>query len=644
MKRTSFTAHWCAKAAIFAAFVAASLLSGCNGSAGGDNSETPTTPAASKFITSWDKTSIKSGGTEEAELTITALNANNAAVAGSVITLATSNGVLTSGAVTTDSTGKATVKFNAGSDATNRTETISMTSGSIEGTTSIRVTGSALTLQAATTTVATGATIPLSIELKNGNDEAVSNQIVAVSVSGAGSATVPSSVTTDSNGRATINLKGNGSGAVRVTATGLGNSKFLDITVTGSANNFQITAPSTSPTALLTDTNLTVTVAASASSRVVFATSMGAWDGGTSSTVEKNVAGGTASATFRASNSGTANITVFDKNDPSISTSVLVVLTSSASNATKVSIQATPSVVSPSTSGQQNSVKLIATVRDSNNQPVGNAAVVFEIENPTGGGENVSPSVQLTSTGVGSNSPLGQAQTTFYAGSLPSGQNSGSVKVKATVLLPNGTTVSTPVGQEAVITIGGVAGSVSLGQSSKIGSTADNTAYELAMSAIVADSNGNPVPNAVVNLSAWPIAFSTGVGCIPNNTFASEDLNENLTLDAGEDGYLQRLHTLTFVPISNSGLVNIANNKLDPANSAAGTVPATITTDSNGRASFTYTYLKSNSIWTVVRLRASTLVQGTETMVETKFRLAASQEDGGDECHISDSPYNSIIQ
>ena len=60
---------------------------------------------------------------------------------------------------------------------------------------------------------------------------------------------------------------------------------------------------------------------------------------------------------------------------------------------------------------------------------------------------------------------------------------------------------------------------------------------------------------------------------------------------------------------------------ITPVNSAAGTVPATVTTDANGVAGFTLTYAKTSAIWTVVRIRASTIVQGTETVGEVSFRL-----------------------
>ncbi|MGL5986105.1 MAG: hypothetical protein ACRCZ5_04420, partial [Burkholderiales bacterium] len=80
---------------------------------------------------------------------------------------------------------------------------------------------------------------------------------------------------------------------------------------------------------------------------------------------------------------------------------------------------------------------------------------------------------------------------------------------------------------------------------------------------------------------------------------------------------------------------------LTPQNSNAGSIPKTVTTDVNGVATFDFEYLKSNSIWTVVRMSASTVVQGTETKSQVIFRLGVSEEDVKlpGTCRISDSPY-----
>ena len=182
------------------------------------------------------------------------------------------------------------------------------------------------------------------------------------------------------------------------------------------------------------------------------------------------------------------------------------------------------------------------------------------------------------------------------------------------------------------ITIGGTAGSVVIGRGSEI-TVLNATTYALPMSVLVADSNGNAVSGAEVSLSAWPAQYSAGTWYdedpdpdtdkfVPyiSGTFDNEDLNETTFLDPGED-------------TNGDGL-------LTPPNSAAGTLPATktVTTGENGVADFDLIYLKDHANWIIDRIRASTLVLGTETTSSITFRLPYVLEEGeaGD---LNDSPY-----
>lgn len=71
-----------------------------------------------------------------------------------------------------------------------------------------------------------------------------------------------------------------------------------------------------------------------------------------------------------------------------------------------------------------------------------------------------------------------------------------------------------------------------------------------------------------------------------------------------------------------------ANQKLDPPNAAAGTLPATVMTDANGIANFNLTYLKSSAPWIEAALKASTRVLGSETASTTTFLLHYIQSEG----------------
>jgi hypothetical protein len=271
--------------------------------------------------------------------------------------------------------------------------------------------------------------------------------------------------------------------------------------------------------------------------------------------------------------------------------------------------------------------------------------------NPTGGGETVSPAVVLTAATATTSAGLGQATATFTAGSLSSGAN--GVQVRASVVGTSVATNSSNSGNDATIVIGGTAGSITIGAATVVQDGGNSTLYVLPMSVLVADSGGNPVANATVSLNAWPIAFNTSsiggptTACSIDVTqdFLNEDdffsvtvspsdsRAENLSLDAGEDGKRLRYPSLTVV----SG--GTSDSQLTPGNSASGTLPATVTTGSNGTATFSLTYTKANALHIIDRITARTLVQGTETRGQVIFRLPASVTDVGPPCLLPGSPY-----
>jgi hypothetical protein len=315
-----------------------------------------------------------------------------------------------------------------------------------------------------------------------------------------------------------------------------------------------------------------------------------------------------------------------------------------ATTPAKITLQASPSVVAKSVGTTTGVSTLLATVTDALGFPVGGAPVAFSIVNPTGGGESVTPVVVSSASIAGNGLGLGQASANFTSGSLSSPTT--GVKVRASV---PGTAIATntaPSGNDAGIIIGGTAGSVAFGQATVLQEANNATNYVLAMSVLVADANGNPAPaGTVVNLSAWPIAWSTGNWCTidadvanTKGTFYNEDINENLILDPGEDG-LRRFYATNI--LTGPGTLD---NQLTPPNSAAGLVPATVTTDATGVANFNLTYGKASALWIVARIRARTFVQGTETVNEIQFRLPALKTDYDPTvtpivCKLPDSSY-----
>ncbi|MDY6839207.1 MAG: invasin domain 3-containing protein [Thermodesulfobacteriota bacterium] len=435
---------------------------------------------------------------------------------------------------------------------------------------------------------------------------------------------------------------------------------------------------------------------------VKFATTFGTWDGGASPVVTKNVVGGSVWAVFSSSQAGVATIHVTADDDPTSFDSLEAVISAPSADAAHITLQSNTYVVPLSLGNASNTATLTASVRTSSatgRQPVGGAAVAFSIQNQTGGGETVFPvivytdasgiatttftsgslssgseGVTITATvlGQGSTGPLttisfndtdpdtitrsdgGSFMTDGYQAGEQirvqgSGQNDGwyiidSVAADTITLEAGDTLTDEPEGSAVTITavtastnivVGGTAGSLVIGRGSEI-TVLSPTTYSLPMSVLVADSNGNPVPGTTVSLNAWPIQYSTGewVEVIIltdqyceakiTGTYPNEDVNENLFLDPGEDTGNDPGH---------------GDGELTPPNSAAGTVPMTVTTDANGVANFDLVYMKSSAMWIVDRIQASTLVLGTETTSSMTFRLPAEKTEAW-LCELPDSPYN----
>lgn len=638
---------------------AIAALQGC-----GDSTLTTTTATATTTQTvaglqlSAAPTTIKSDGSAPTTITITAVDSGNAVVPGTLVNISADTGALGAGTVTTGTNGAATVSFNSGTaNKINRTATVTATAGSITAQIPVQIVGSTVTVTPSAATLPDNGTNPvtLTITAKDAGGIVIPNTAVTITKSGTGNVTLnPMSGTTDGNGQLGVTATGaaGGSGTVTVSVAAVGATATSTLTVSPSAatfgidqqtlNGVVITNNSITALSLGVPNSLIVRVNAPApTTSVVFASSIGLWNG-TASVVTVPVAAGKASATLTTTGAGVANVQVYDAAAPSTSDSLTVTMTAAASAANSITIQASPALVPKSTGASIGYSTLTASVKDVNGYPVGGAPVSFEILNPTGGGETVSPTVVFSATTTTGGLALGDAPTTFASGSLSSGAT--GVQIRASVV---GTAIKTEAmgvnvtssGNDASVVIGGTAGSVAFGQATVLKENTNGTAYILPMSVLVADANGNPAPlGTAVNLSVWPIAWSTGSGCMVDadtattGTFLSEDSNENVSLDSGEDG--ARINSL------GTQIGGTVDSLITPPNSAGGTLPGTVYTDASGVATFDLTYTKTSAIWIVDRIRARTTVQGSEAVGEVSFQLAALKKDADPVCYLPPSPFN----
>jgi hypothetical protein len=562
------------------------------GGTGGTGSTGSSTPASVSLALS--QVSVKSDNSDSATITAAVFDASNSPVQGETITFSTTGGAISAATAITNSAGEAQITFSAGPDTTNQTVTITAT---VPGLTPrqipVQITGSTVTLTTDSTGLEIGGTdtATLTIMVQDAAPDPIFATSVTISVDPSSTGTATLSATTgntDPGGILTIDVTGTAAGSVivRVTAAGVTATQTYTVGVIGTV--FGIASPTTDPYSLDTNTDLTITVNAPGITNVVFGTTIGAWDGGTDTVVTKAVAGGTATAILRSTVAGVASVQVFDQANSSTSDSIIIAISAPTSEASQIALQASATNVSPSSGTTTNTISLSATVKNASDQVVGSAPVGFSIQDPTGGGETISPVIVYTND-------FGVANSTFAAGSLSS--DADGVTIKATVI------GSAPeISSTITIVIGGTAGSVMIGQSTTMSSINSNTAYQLPMSVLVADTNGNPMSGTVVSLKIWPTQYATGIAiCTHTSEVANEDVNENVILDVGED-------------LNGDG-------QLTPSNSAAGTVPDEVVTDDNGVANFNLVYLKESACWIEVEITASTFVLGDQTQTTYKFWL-----------------------
>jgi len=577
---------------------------------------------------SLSKTSIKTDNADSTTITAVVLDAGNAAVQNATVNFTATGGQLSAASAVTDVTGKATTVLTSGLLKSNQTATVTGTVSGVTPTLSsqvpVQMSGTTIGLSSGTSTNVTPTTVDrVTATILDAANVPVFNIPVTFTQSGAGSITIsPLAASTDANGQIQADVYGATTGSVTLTATGAGATATQAYTATGTGIAFAITAPAVDTYALSANANITVNVSVPASiSSITFVTSLGKWNG--VSAVQTVVpANNAASAIFSSANAGIATVQVYDTNNPISIVRTSIAVSQPSSQASQISLQSNVNVVAVSTGNIQNSADLTATVRSASGQAVGGAAVAFSMPSPPGGA-TLSSVVVITDS-------LGQAKTTFTSGAVSTGGQ--GVDIYASVL---GKAITAAKNN---IVVGGTAGSIAIGRSNLI-VVQSSTVYEVPMSILVADGNGNAVANASVTLKAFPSKFRIGKwvdqdpsltvqnfhACV-SGEFSNEDVNKNGILDilpSSED--LPHTTTTTVCDPYNTltGTTYASNGLLDPPNSAAGTVPATVTTDASGIANFNLTYLKSSADWIIDEITAKTLVLGTETTSRITFRLPA---------------------
>lgn len=636
--------------------VAIAALAGCGGAGGAAGTTTGGT-TADAIALGTSVTSIKTDNSNSATLTATP-TASNAALPGVVVTFTTTSGNLSALTATTDSTGKATVTLSSGaSDFSNRTATVTATANGKTASIPVLINGSTLELAVSATSLQVGAgTITVAATAKDAGGTGKNAQTVRFSIGATSTGAATLSATTLATGvtgsTSNVTLTPTSAGVVVVTAEWLDSSGAVSVTATQNVTvlpaagiAFAITTPATDPVALATAAAqaLAVTVPATINGTAVasvrISSTAGTWTGavpvtGPASSITQTPVANAVAATFTApGNSGTVTVQVdaLDASSTVLSTLIRTFAVSApAAAANSLNLQTSVATIAPSSGSNSSTATLTATVRDGSNNSVGNAAVMFELLGTTGSGENVSPAVAYTDS-------TGKATATFTAGSAPT---TGPIYARARVVgqVCTGSPQSTPPVAETnalcgstPLTVASTAVSISLGFGTTISDTANATQYVLPGSVLVVNSNGSAVSGATVTLTVFPYQYRNGsitvgaAGCVaPATAFVdSEDVNRNGILDTGEDTPLAQ----TAGQIA-AGAIS-ANGVLSPPQAAGGAIPVTVTTDSNGAATFNLQYPKSSAFFIRDEVTARVTVSGTERSAQTTFTLPMSVADSG---------------
>jgi hypothetical protein len=640
------------KGLIFAGlFGLTGMLAGCGGGGAGGTTTTTITTAQSAAILllATSSASVQSDNSDSATITVTVLDASRSPISGTAITFDGGDGQLGVSSGPSSATGVVTISFSSGgTNRANRTVNIkASTASGITAQIPIQIIGSTLALTPSTNTATVGgAAVTLNTTVRDASSNGIGAQDLRYSIpAGNGTLTggigtaISQTVTSQANGAVpTITFVPAIAGNVVVTV------EWLDAagSVLQSANaTIAVSAPgiplavttlleNPAPITLSSTQPITVSVPVLISgvpvAKVRFSSTLGTWSN--NAKVSELFATNPANEIFSAgASSGTSNIQIdaLDASGNILATLNRVFqLSASPASAGDITLQAAVSNIAPSSAGDNPSTTLTATVRTSaGGNVVGGAPVLFEIMNPTGSGEQITPVISNTDSN-------GRAIATFFSGSQPT---VGGLKIKASVLgtVANCDNSVNPaiagICDVKTINVNTLAVGVSLGTATRVASVNNDTNYDLPMSVLVVDSSGAAVSGAVVSLSAFPVNYLKGTRnattCVPiyaGPEIDNEDINENDNLDPGEDLNLDGIIT--------------------PPHATAGSVPATKITDVNGVAEFSLIYQKEYASWVRARIRAKVVIGAgtTESTNELRFILPFSTADASPTCSLPNSP------
>lgn len=536
---------------------------------------------------------------EAVTITASVLDSSNRRVPGIQVNLSSTSGQIAVPSSFTDSNGTVQARLTTGGDPSPRVIRVTATAGNKTSFIDVPVSGSTLALDAPSS-IGSGDVQNIVAQLTDSSGGPIVNRPITLA-SALGNPIAPATASTDSNGVVVFSYTATRGGNDTLTASGLG----LTSTAPVSVSTFRViiespTAGTEIPLNTLTTVRVRVTMngANSGSQTVRLSTTRGTLG---STTLTTNGTG-LATTTISSSGAGGAGGALITATGPeSVSTSQSVEFVSTVADTLTLQPERSSIPVNASTT-------IVATARDNNGNLVKNQNVTFNLTDTTGG--------QLSATQARTDAQ-GRAFVTYQASSTSSGAN--GVTIRATLA---------SLSAQTTLTVGGQAARIVIGTGNNAGENPERTLNLVPYTAIVTDAAGNPVNGGTISLTAISTGYQKGrynrvdtdgdgvldsnvisYSATPQNSGAFGCLNEDINLD----GTLQ------------SGEDFNTNGALDPGNPAS--VPATVTLDPNGQATFNVTYPKSFANWTEIRLAARITVSGTESSASAQFVLPALSGD-----------------
>lgn len=600
--------------------VSFATLWGCSG--GGSSSVSATAANSVQLISSSSQLQSGSGGS----VTLTAYikDGNNNLIEGEAVTFSVDlDGTLAIVRGTTDSTGTAEATLTSPTNFSNRTLTATATAGTVSGSASVDVTGASIQVSGSSQLVITGNTT-LTIIAEDGSGNKIVGQ--QLTVASANSNTLSTTtITTDAGGSATVNVTGDNAGADIITVTGMGISTAFSISVS-SASSFVITVtdpgtPSDTDIELGDNVNISVTwldatPAPVNGQTITFSATRGSFS---TTTCVTNTAGitfgaGQCSVNLSSTNAGPAEVIATTASGPSTSATIEFIAVLDGIGAETINLQADK--VSVATNGDTST--LTAVVRDENSNFVKGATVNFSLVDVSGG--SISPLTAVTDS-------LGRA-TTIYTSSAASSATDG-VSITATEASQSLTSTET-------LTVADQQLFITLGTSHLLGSPSDSVLTR-EFGVFVTDAFGNAASSVSVQLGLKPL--QPGASNVPGDDTDSDTKAYRKGIwsvqdVAGTDEWVQTINAYCNTEdadldgILDPGEDTNSDTVLWPGNTAF--VPGSVTTDTNGYATFDVTYLKNFAYWSSVEITASASVSGTESIAKHVMLLTGLASDYAD--------------